>query len=226
MSITPLPLPPPSPPHIHSEEEKCILVKVLVPGDRTLEESQNLSLVSCCVEYFDVITCKACEHTVMCGIVRNKLCSNPVNSDCIDEIELHRIRCEVADTLGQANKMANSGNFRGAKDLIVRTTARVKGSVVISRPLAIHLLETLQESLDGLQDHVTYQEHGKAVMQNYAGSHWQQRSNAKPTSVGYSRAKAKAGVLLKPVTDSGVVSPYRNSSKMSLLSRHSSSISK
>ena len=202
----------------------------MVPGDRTLEDPQNLSLVSCRVEYFDVLSCKLCEHIVACGIVRNKLCSNPVHSDCIDEIELHKIRCEVADTLGQANKMANSGNFRAARDLIVRTTVRVKGSVVISRPLAMHLLETLQESLDGLQDQVTYHEHGKAVMQNYAGSHWQQRSNAKPTSHGYSSAKTKVvgrAELRPPVTHPVVElsSPYRNSSKLSLLAKHSSSLS-
>ena len=43
-------------------------------------------------------------------------------------------------------------------------------------------------------------------------------------TVGYSCVKVKAGVLLKPVTV--VEYPYRNSFNKSLLSRHSSSISK
>ena len=215
--------------HTHSEEEKCILAKVVVPGDPTLTEPRNLALLSCQVEYFDVLNCKPSKQMADCGIVRNHLCTNPLNSDDYDEIELHKIRCEVADVLTQADRLAHTGELVRAKEILGRVTIRVKHSVVIGRPLAIHLLETLQESMDGLQDTVTYKEHGKAVMQNYAGSHWQQRSSSKPSSEGY--ACAKMGLrkpARKPPAASGLaemeaLSPYRNASKLRMISKHSSS---
>lgn len=216
-------------PDVYCEEEKCILAKVVVPGDPTLTEPRNLALFSCQVEYFDVLNCKPSKQTADCGIVRNHLCSEPLNSDNYDEIELHKIRCEVADVLTQADRLAQTGELVRAKEILSRVTVRVKHSVVIGRPLAVHLLETLKESMDGLQDTVTYKEHGKAVMQNFAGSHWQQRSSTQPTSEGY--VYAKMGLrkpARKPPAASGsseteVLSPYRNATKMRMISKHASS---
>ena len=60
-----------------------------------------------------------------------------------------------------------------------------RGNVLCSRcvlfsvlQVHVHLMDTLKESLEGIQDKVTYQQHGKSLMQNYAGSHWQQRYHA------------------------------------------------
>ena len=161
------------------------------PGDVLLIESENLTLASCTVRYFDVLNSRPVQHRVECVIVLNPNIGTPVTSDCADEIEQHRLRCEVADSLGEANKMANRGNFVGARDLLRQTAVRVRGSRVNRQVLAVHLLETLQESLQGVQDKVTYVQHGKSVMQNYAGSHWQQRSNSKPTRIGYMKQRAE-----------------------------------
>lgn len=210
-----------------------------VPEDHALSDAKNLALITCDVAYFDVLNCRASEHTVECGIVRNKVCSAPVHSDYVDEIELHKLRCDVAEALGQANTLAERGQLRGARDLLMRTSTRVRESIVSRRPLAVHLLETVQESLEGLQDQVTFKEHGKAVMQNYAGSHWQQRSAMKPTSHGYMKAKSKRAAMTvpahsahapppsnppapPPVPIDQVLSPYRNSSKMGMLVKHRS----
>ncbi len=216
-----------------------------MPENQSLTEAKNLALVSCHVAYFDVLNCRASEHTAECGIVRNNLCSAPVHSDFADEIELHKLRCDVAEALGQANKLAETGNIRGAQDLLSRTSTRVRDSIVGKRPLAVHLLDTLRESMEGLQDHVTYREHGKSVMQNYAGSHWQQRSSTQPTVVGYKKGKLKRKAEVRPasgghqlvpppppvplgatpsdspVFPTQVLSPYRNSSKMGMLVKHS-----
>ena len=101
--------------------------------------------------------------------------------------------------------------------------------MVFARPLAVHLLETLQESLGGLESSVTYREHGRAVMTNYAGSHWQQRSNTKPSAMGYSKHKRAAEKTWgsKPLSVEDVqqemYSPYRNAVKYDLMSKHSHS---
>ena len=213
-------------------------MKVTTPGDTSVTESSNLTLASCTVKYFDVLNSRPVQHRVECTVVCNPNSSTPVTSDCVDDIEQHRLRCEVANTLGEANKMADCGNFAGARGLLHRACVRVRGSRVCRQLLAVHLLETLQESLDGIQDEVTYVHHGKSVMQNYAGSHWQQRSNTRPSQDGYMRRRAdptpvgllQARSALGP-TASGTAShsapspadtfsPYRNTHKMRVMSHY------
>ena len=147
-----------------SEEEKCILVKVTAPCNSSITESDNLTLASCTVKYFDVINSRPVQHRVECTIVLNPNITSPVTSDCVDDIEQHRLRCEVAESLGEANKMADRGNFEGARGLLKKAAIRVKGSRVCRQLLAQHLLETLQESLEGIQDKVTYVQHGKSEL--------------------------------------------------------------
>jgi Mg-chelatase subunit ChlD len=201
-------------PDIYSEEEKCILVKVTTPGDDLLLEPENLALASCTVHYFDVLNSRPVQHRVECVIVLNPNIGTPVTSDCADDIEQHRLRCDVADTLGEANKMANRGNFAGARDLLRQTAVRVKGSRVNRQVLAVHLLETLQESLQGIQDKVTYIQHGKSVMQNYAGSHWQQRSNSKPSRIGYMKQRAEQLPTAPPLLAKHFATSGQPSSKL------------
>lgn len=209
------------------------------PANSTVTESKNLALASCNVQYFDVLNSRPVQHRVECGIVLNPNASSPVTSDAVDEIEQHRLRCEVADALGEANKMASGGKFREARDLLRGATARIQRSRVSRQVLAVHLLETLQESLEGIQDKVTYTQHGKSVMQNYAGSHWQQRSSTNPSHAGYMKQKAHlppTGLLQAntaspasepPVPPSRSVpavssyNPYRKTAKMRVMSHYS-----
>ena len=158
-------------------------------------ESENLSLASCAVEYFDVCNVHLVRHAVECVIVLNPNISSPVTSDASDEIQLHRLRCEVAEALGEANRMANHGNIAGAQNLLKNAVVRVQGSRVHKRKLAVHLTQTVQASLEGMESRDTYECHGKAVIQNYAGSHWQQRSNCSPT---YTKAQNRSIKQLPP----------------------------
>jgi Mg-chelatase subunit ChlD len=236
-------------PDIYCEEEKCILVKVTAPGDSSVTESDNLPLASCTVNYFDVLNSHPVQHRVESGVVLNPAISSPVTSDCVDDVEQHRLRCEVAEALGEANKMADRGNLTGARGSLQRAAKRVRGSRVHRQVLAVHLLETLQESLDGIQDKTTYARHGKATMQNYASSHWQQRSNTQPSSEGYvkrRKERAPTGLLVVRSTlpgapgaaggpprppspcastsSTGSACPYRNSHKLRILSNYAESL--
>ena len=203
------------------------------PGSTTATEAENLTLASCQVQYFDVLYSRPVQHSVDCVIVLNPNITGPVLSDAVDEIELHKLRCEVADTLGQANKMADKGNFIGARDTLHRARVRVRDSRVCRQALAVHLMDTLKESLEGIQDKVTYQQHGKSLMQNYAGSHWQQRSCTSPSSEGYVKHKTQLlapGVMrLRDAAEGSTSSrstvsesPYRKGAKQAMISKFSS----
>lgn len=179
-------------PDIYCEEEKCILAKVKVPADPNVTEALTLPLVSCHVEFFDVLNCKPNTRDSECTVVRNVTVPKPVHSDYYDEIDLHKLRCEVAEKLESASNLATRGDIPGARDLLTKLRGRIRKSVVFRKPLGVHLVETVDESLGGLQDKTTYTEHGRAVMRNYIGSHWQQRSAMKPSIDGYIKSKSSS----------------------------------
>ena len=141
-------------PDIYCEEEKCILAKVIAPSAPDLDGAATVALFACTVEYFDVLCSKPNQGEVEGEVVRNNTLPKPVPSDYVDEIELHKMRCEVADSLSRANSMAGAGNIPAARQLLNDATVRIQGSRVAFRPLAVHLLHTVKESLGGLQDEV------------------------------------------------------------------------
>lgn len=170
---------------IYSEEERCILAKATLPANAALEEPTSVAVVTCEVQFFDVLLHKPSKGVVALSVVRNKVLQNPIPSDAKEEIELHRMRCEVASTLGKATDLANTGQLREARQMLVQVQGRVEDSSAAAKPLARHLVGTLGESILGLEDTVTFKKHGKAVMNNYIQSHWQQRSNTTPSQDGY-----------------------------------------
>ena len=116
--------------------------------------------------------------------------------------------------------MADRGEVQAARDLLTRCKQRVKKSVAFATPIAQHLMETLDESLRGMQTKEIFKEHGKATMINYSHSHWQQRSNTTPSMVGYSSQSAQSSssspavpACLPPPPVPVVRNPYENLSK-------------
>ena len=141
-------------PDIYCEEEKCILAKVMAPSDLDLKEATTCSLFTCSVEYFDVLCNKPNSGEVRGEVVRNQALPKPVPSDYVDEIELHKMRCEVAESLSRANTMADAGNIPAARQVLNDATVRIQASKVAYKPLAVYLMNTVQESLGGLADEV------------------------------------------------------------------------
>ena len=81
----------------------------MVKNDPTIAEARSVPLVQCIVDYFDVLRVRPTQCVEQCSVVRNKMLTNPIQSDSFDEIELHKVRCEVADALGKANGLAGEG---------------------------------------------------------------------------------------------------------------------
>ncbi len=79
-------------PDIYCEEEKCILAKVKVPADPNVTEALTVPMVTCHVEFFDVMNCKPNTCDYECTVVRNITVEKPVHSDYYDDIDLHKLR--------------------------------------------------------------------------------------------------------------------------------------
>ena len=140
---------------IYSEEERCILATVTILADSELEDPTSVVVATCKVGYFDVFSRKPREDVVTLSVVRNKRFDEPLPSDAKDDIELHRMRCEVATTLTEATTLADAGRILEARHMLVTVQGKVKSTLRQERPLAQHLIGTIGESIDGLRDKVT-----------------------------------------------------------------------
>ena len=142
-------------PDIYLEEERCILTKVTLPEYSSLSEPTSIHIVTCHLEYFNILTNRHTEQEVWFNIVRNKNLEGPVPSDARDEIELHQMRCGVASNLDKANTLALGGNMAAARQLLKEDQETLmQYRLLDTKPLAAYLLSTVQQSLGGLDDTV------------------------------------------------------------------------
>ena len=136
-------------------------------------------LLMCELKYFDVLNCLPKSSSSFGVVVVTQGISEPIPaSNMTEDIELHIVRCEVADSLANASKLADRGDMQSARDLLHRCKTRVKKSVAFALPHAKYIIETLDESLQGLESQLIYKQHGKPTMMSYSHSHWQQRSSS------------------------------------------------
>lgn len=212
----------------HSEEEKCFPLRATIAAKQCEKEVEDFLVLTCEVEYFDVLNCKPEKLTHSFSIKRSQSCHRPVPHVANNDIVLHTLRCEVADTLGKATERADKGELQAAREMLHHCKGRVKKSVVFATPLARHLVATIDESLGGLESTLVFQEHGKPTMMNYTHSHWQQRSSCNPSMENYCAAKqsrpssrtvpvtgSSSGASASPLAYADLTwdNPYVNSSK-------------
>ena len=154
------------------------------------------------------MNCTVRKSSYSLSITRRNDISAPIKSENAPNVEVHALRCDVADSLCRAGTMADRGDMAGARRLLVETQRKVKKSVAFGSPLCQYLLETVDESLQGLEDKDIYRDHGKPTLMNYSHSHWQQRSSNVPSKVAYMAAKSGTKAA-KPSTST----PYTNVAK-------------
>jgi len=143
-------------PDIYCEEERCILIKAVLPSCSALATATSVPVVTCHLEYFDVLTSRLNREEAWFNIVRNKNLDRTIPSDEKDDIEMHEMRCKVASNLEQANTLAQQGKIAAARDLLGEDQRQLEHcpQVLRKRPLHAHLIRTVQHSLDGLEDSV------------------------------------------------------------------------
>ena len=139
---------------MYCEEERCILATAKLSPCPAMTDPTSVEVVTCKVEYFDVLVRRPTEGMATLSVVRNHALQHPIPSDAQDEVELHHIRCEVASTLEQAGTLADAGNIPAARQALLHVQRKVRGSGLAARPLAAHLDGAVQQSIEGLQDKV------------------------------------------------------------------------
>lgn len=144
-------------PDIYCEEERCILAKAVLPACPDLATATSVPVITCQLEYFDVLNGKLNTEEAWFNIVRNRNLDRTVPSDDRDEIELHEMRSTVASSLEQANNMAREGKVAAARNLLGEHRVRLLHCppVLQAKPLHAHLMKTVDHSIDGLEDTVS-----------------------------------------------------------------------
>ena len=160
-----------------SEEEKSILIKATVPKNIDLADVEQVNVLTCHIQYFDVIECLPRQSVVAALVIQDKACVQPVLASTNDQVQLQLLRVQTAETIDQANDTAKNGNLNRARDMLNACLVRIEGSQVRYHPLAMHLTQTVQDSVTGLANRMVYLRIGHSQMTNYSHSHMQQRSN-------------------------------------------------
>lgn len=177
-------------------------------------------VLRCDVEYFDVLNSQPAKISTTFHIKRSRSCTEAVPNVTNNDITLHNLRCEVAETLEKASVTADQGNYAFARQMLQQCRQKVNKKVAFATPLSKYLVDTIDESLGGLESSVVYREHGKSTLMNYTHSHWQQRSNCAPSMDSYCAAKKSVPPVCQasPLSDSASSydNPYKNSSKAKL----------
>lgn len=225
-----------------SEEEKSILIKATVPKNIDLVDVAQINVLTCHIQYFSVIECLPRQSVVASLVIQDKACAQPVLAPTNDQVQLQLLRVQTAEAIDQANDIAKNGNLNRARDMLNACLIRIEGSQVRAHPLAMHLTQTVQDSVSSLANRMVYLRIGQSQMTNYSHSHMQQRSNTDSTrGVPFHPAipshhlvppgAAAMEVLRNPTvpacpSEGGpqkTTSPYRISSKSNMMKKYISS---
>ncbi len=149
--------------------------------------------------------------------------STPVLSSYISDINMQILRCEIVRSLVRATELADKGNISEARDILNHCK-----TLILSNPtstvLTQHLLESVQESLSGLEDKDVYKKHGKPTMMHYLHSHGQQRSSCTPSKHGYDVEQGATATPFIPVWKTEEFrNPYMNDRKKAMKVKFASS---
>lgn len=226
---------------VHSEEEKCILLKVSVPrlppSEAEGEGFRQVNLMSITAEYFDVVNSEVKTHHVAAYVTQTQLCQEPLPAANRRQLLLQQFRTQVAQQMDRACKMADMGRYKDARDLLEACLQQLQSSEVWDDPLVVYLAQTVKDSAAGIADKVTYDHRGKSTILSYKCSHWQQRSNVLTPSVRDFYGAMDADEILevptapasplpsqtsawrKPVL-SKESAPYRGKKKTDLMAKH------
>lgn len=194
-------------PDIYCEEEKSILIKATVPKNIDLVDVAQVNVLTCHIQYFDVIECLPRQSVVAALVIQDKACVQPVLAPTNDQVQLQLLRVQTAETIDQANDIAKNGNLNRARDMLNACLVRIEGSQVRCHPLAMHLTQTVQDSVSSLANRMVYLRIGQSQMTNYSHSHMQQRSNTDSTQ----------GAVLCPLPTSQHLVPPGGATAMEVL---------
>ncbi len=173
--------------------------------------------LNCTLEYFDVVQCKVVKTECSIKIeLSEEVVSKPIESSCIGDIKLQILRCEIVKSLVKATELADKGDIKEARELL-QHCKRLVISTPKSSLLTQHLLETVEESLAGLEGKEVYKRHGKPMMMQYLHSHGQQRSSSNPSKHGYDAQQGATAVnYTSPMFVEEEYNPYRNQKKKAM----------
>ena len=199
-------------PDIYYEEEKCIPIRATLLSPKFTEENR-LPVLTCVLEYFDVTQCLPFTTTKTVEVHCSTALEKPIPGSFVPDINVHMLRCEIAESLVNATKLADKGDIKAARDLLLHCKHSISTSPILSTSLSKYLMETVLESLAGLDNETVYKQHGKPVMMHYSHSHGQQRSSSTPSKHGYLSQQCGLG-LSSECTQ--MLNPYSNTVKKML----------
>ncbi|KAL7109660.1 hypothetical protein ACP275_06G188100 [Erythranthe tilingii] len=162
---------------LYADEEKQFLVNLSVPA---LINGGNTSLLDVACSYKDVVSNETinlhCDHV---EILRP---TGPTEATIVNlEVDRQRNRLSAADRIAEAQRMADAGDFTGARNVLSngRAAIRASASGQAGDELAVFLEEEMRETEERMGNRGSYERTGRAFALANMNSHAWQRANTR-----------------------------------------------
>ncbi|KAL7148505.1 hypothetical protein ABFS83_06G182500 [Erythranthe nasuta] len=162
---------------LYADEEKQFLVNLSVPA---LINGGNTSLLDVACSYKDAVSNETinlhCDHV---EILRP---TGPTEATIVNlEVDRQRNRLSAADRIAEAQRMADAGDFTGARNLLSngRAAIRASASGQAGDELAAFLEEEMRETEERMGNRGSYERTGRAFALANMNSHGWQRANTR-----------------------------------------------
>ncbi|XP_012834580.1 PREDICTED: uncharacterized protein LOC105955412, partial [Erythranthe guttata] len=162
---------------LYADEEKQFLVNLSVPA---LINGGNTSLLDVACSYKNAVSNETvnlhCDHV---EILRP---TGPTDATLVNlEVDRQRNRLSAADRIAEAQRMADAGDFTGARNVLSngRSAIRASASGQAGDELAVFLEEEMRETEERMGNRGSYERTGRAFALANMNSHAWQRANTR-----------------------------------------------
>ncbi|KAL8538745.1 hypothetical protein ACS0TY_000670 [Phlomoides rotata] len=166
---------------LYADEEKEFLINISVPALANTGDERKTTLVDVTCSYKDAVS----NETItiegdLVEILRPEYVS-PVDMRVNLEVDRQRNRLRAAESIAEAQRMAETGNLRGARALLSdrRSGLRASDSGQLGDNLCMWLEAEMKETEDRMGSRELYERHGRAYALSNMSAHGYQRASTR-----------------------------------------------
>ncbi|PIN24429.1 hypothetical protein CDL12_02833 [Handroanthus impetiginosus] len=175
--------------NMYAEEEKDFLINLFVPllsiNENNEENERKTSLLDIKCSYWDVVSKELVRIEGDLVEIRRPKSLSPQDTTINLEVDRQRNRLRAAESIAEAQQMAERGNLTGARNLLRkrRSDLMATASAQAGDGLCTWLEADIKETEQRMVSHQQYQQSGRAYALSGMSSHALQRATTKGNKV-------------------------------------------
>ncbi|KAK4431058.1 E3 ubiquitin-protein ligase WAV3 [Sesamum alatum] len=204
---------------LYADEEKEFLINLSVPAvpiDEREENGRKTTLLDVTCSYQDVASKEMVQVEGDLVEIRRPNSLSPSDMTVNLDVDRQKNRLRAAESIAEAQQMAETGNLIGARDLLARrrTDLLATASAQAGDGLSLWLEADMKETEQRMGNEQLYQQAGRAFALSGMSSHASQRATTRGKMVAGAAAPVESfsfGAATGPVAQSAAIGPVAQS---------------